>query len=103
MTARTPYCGECRHSIRVHVDGAGLCTVIACPCQGFVSLPYPDEAGHTSGHSGTDTSAARAHRRDSSGETGRVQRAVMAYVGMRGVHGATVVDIRRVVTEHHGS
>jgi len=66
-------------------------------------LPYPSHDGPTSGYSGSETSEARAREADSSGETSRRQKAVLAYLAIRGVYGATWRDVSAVLTIHHGS
>lgn len=62
-------------------------------------LPY---AG-TSGWSGSDTSAERAARDDSSGVTSKRQRAAMALLGQAGERGVTWGELARVLDTHHGA
>lgn len=58
----------------------------------------------TSGYSGTDTSAERAAERDASGETARLQTAVIALLDAAGTEGMTVTEMKKVPGyDHHGS
>jgi hypothetical protein len=64
------------------------------------SLPY----GGTSGWSGTLSSEERAHRRDASGRTGKLQGRVLRHVQLQGARGATIKELREhFPDEHHGS
>jgi hypothetical protein len=70
---------------------------------GLPELPYGHGEQATSGHSGTDTSEARAREADASGETARRQRAVLALLARRKGHGATWREVSQHVGVHHGS
>lgn len=66
-------------------------------------LPYPDpEAGQTSGYSGTDTSADRAHREDADGTTGKRQRAALNWLNASEHRGLTVHELGEIMNWHHG-
>lgn len=69
---------------------------------GLPVLPYGQGDGASSGHSGSDTSEARATEADRSGETARRQRAVLAYLALRQERGATWQEVGRVLDLHHG-
>lgn len=62
-------------------------------------LPY---AG-TSGHSGSDTSKARAVDSDSSGQTARRQKETLALLDSHGQHGLTWKELASLLNLHHGS
>ena len=62
-------------------------------------LPY---AG-TSGHSGSDTSKARALSSDSSGQTARRQRQALALLDSYGSQGLTWKELASLLNLHHGS
>jgi hypothetical protein len=62
------------------------------------ALPY---AG-SSGHSGTDTSKARADLADASGATADRQAAVLDLLGHLGGRGVTVTEVRQRFGWHHG-
>lgn len=65
-------------------------------------LPYADAlTGRSSGWSGSETSAERAHRRDADGDTERLQRRVLGYVAATGEFGATIDDLRKAFPDHH--
>lgn len=70
---------------------------------GLPVLPYGEGERATSGHSGTDTSEARAREADTSGETAARQRAVLRYLAERGRYGATWRDVAMALGVHHGS
>jgi hypothetical protein len=64
-------------------------------------LPY---RGPSSGWSGTDTSQARAERRDTNGATRGLQGRLLRVVEGLGPRGITVAEARRLIPhEHHGS
>jgi hypothetical protein len=65
------------------------------------SLTYPEADGtSTTGHSGTDTSAAQAR----SPKRAKAQQIVLAYLTRREVRGATVAELRQwYPSMHHGS
>lgn len=64
------------------------------------SLPYDG----SSGHSGSETSHDRARERDTTGITGRLQRALLALVSDAGANGLTIAEARQEFTgDHHGS
>lgn len=68
-----------------------------------MTLPYSDpETGRTSGHSGTDTSAARAHREDASGTTAERQNYALREMRLQGTYGLTVKELRDDSGMHHG-
>lgn len=62
-------------------------------------LPY---AG-TSGHSGSETSKARALSSDSSGQTARRQRQALAILDSYGSQGLTWKELASLLNLHHGS
>lgn len=62
-------------------------------------LPY---AG-TSGHSGSETSKARAVHSDSSGQTARRQRQALALLDSYGQQGLTWKELATLLNLHHGS
>lgn len=67
-------------------------------------LPYPDqETGRSSGWSGGQASADRAHRADLSGETGTLQQRALVALGQRGVWGATGKEMGRILNKPHQS
>lgn len=67
-------------------------------------LPYYDaETGHTSGWSGGQASADRAHRADLSGETGTLQQKAFAALVRRGAWGATAKEIGWLLDKPHQS
>jgi hypothetical protein len=67
------------------------------------ALPYPDAVtGQSSGWSGSDTSAARAHRDDTSGRTSKRQRLVMALLSDAGFKGLTYTELGGITGMHHG-
>lgn len=66
------------------------------------TFPVTPYAG-SSGHSGGDTSKARADKRDESGVTGENQQAVLHWLSMRGPKGATWVETGTFLNCHHGS
>lgn len=68
-------------------------------------LPYnDDETGHSSGHSGSDTSKERAHRRDANGQTMRLQSRIGVMLHARKLRGMTVAEARKCFSDsHHGS
>jgi DNA-binding MarR family transcriptional regulator len=68
------------------------------------SLPHPElpYAG-TSGHSGSDTSKARALSSDSSGQTARRQRQALALLDSQGYIGLTWKELASLLNLHHGS
>lgn len=66
-------------------------------------LPYADATtGRSSGWSGSDTSAERAHSQDADGTTGRRQRMVLRALGEAGERGATWTEIAGALHWHHG-
>lgn len=68
-------------------------------------LPYPDdeaESGRTSGHSGSETSADRAHREDEDGTTTARQHSVLSLLSDRGEKGATWFEVAGALGWHHG-
>lgn len=62
-------------------------------------LPYRQ----TSGHSGTDTSKARAEHLDKSGKTAHLQRQVLGVLDKRGSLGVTWRELAEIVNLHHGT
>lgn len=62
-------------------------------------LPY---AG-TSGHSGSETSKARANHADSSGQTARRQRQALTLLDSYGSQGLTWKELASLLGLHHGS
>jgi imidazolonepropionase-like amidohydrolase len=68
-----------------------------------VLLPYADaEAGASSGHSGSDTSAERAHRDDADGTTAARQLQTIRLLDAAGQHGLTWHELARAADWHHG-
>lgn len=69
------------------------------------ALPYPETGGgRTAGHSGTDTSRARALREVASGAVGELQDWVLDELRRAGIDGLTVKDLRDMRPgKHHGS
>lgn len=67
-------------------------------------LPY-NQPEPNSGHSGSDTSAERAKRRDSSGATAKGQARVLALLASSGFIGTTVAEARDALIgdAHHGT
>ncbi len=65
-------------------------------------LPYNDPEP-SSGHSGSETSAARAKKRDSTGRTARTQTRLLTMLASAARRGVTVAEARDVMTQHHGS
>lgn len=104
-----PFCAECHHSAHTHAsaksDWEG-CRVMGCSCDGFRDrmpvLPYDDDGRPSSGWSGSETSHDRAKNDDESGRTAKRQRVVLAYLNIRGTHGATVRETRNALGLHHG-
>lgn len=68
----------------------------------FANLPALGY-GDSSGHSGTDTSAARAEYEDINGITSEKQRAVVIALGFAKAHGVTWREIGDATGWHHGS
>ena len=105
MTATKP-CATCQHPHHDHSDLVGCTAVMGaayCTCQQFTqpSPVTPYDGGTSSGHSGTDTSAARAGRNDTDGTTAHVQDAVMALAAASGVPGLTIRELRQAMPDHH--
>ena len=66
-------------------------------------LPYPDgQTGRSSGWSGSETSAERAHSDDASGVTAKRQARALALLEASGDHGLTWDELARSVAWHHG-
>lgn len=66
-------------------------------------LPYR-QPNPTSGYSGTDTSAARAYRRDGSGATAHTQARILTLLVSSSADGVTVAEARAAMPEsHHGT
>lgn len=118
MTDQTNPCAvtNCGHPEADHSRLAG-CTVVPtgkafCLCSGYragkggpteAAPPVtPYDGGTSSGHSGTDTSAARAQREDADGTTKARQQTVLNYLGTTAHHGVTVKALREVTGWHHG-
>lgn len=69
-----------------------------------VALPYADaETGRTSGWSGSDTSAERAHRQDTDGTTVKRQAQALGLLWSRGARGVTWAEVSDYFGWHHGT
>jgi len=67
-------------------------------------LPYPDAVtGMSSGWSGSETSADRAHIEDSTGVTAQRQRETVRLVRWKGKEGLTWLQLAQITGMHHGS
>jgi hypothetical protein len=66
-------------------------------------LPYGGRADPNSGWSGSETSAERAHTRDTDGTTADLQRRTLVWLGRRGSRGATWKELADAAHVHHGS
>lgn len=67
-------------------------------------LPYGNDDEPNSGHSGSDTSAERAKRRDSSGATAKIQGKIMGKISASDFDGVTVSELRDALPDtHHGT
>lgn len=118
MTDTTNPCAvaNCGHPEADHSRLAGCTAVPAgktfCLCSGYragkggpteATPPVtPYDGGTSSGHSGTDTSAARAQREDTDGTTKRRQQRVLDMLGQAGTQGVTVKVLREATGWHHG-
>lgn len=98
-------CGNCGHT-DMHGEVSGCVNMPTpaswCDCGAYVepvALPY---AG-TSGYSGSSTSQERAERRDASGLTGAVQKAVLEMATQGALNGVTVQEARSHLGMHHGT
>lgn len=66
-------------------------------------LPYPDAVtGVSSGWSGSETSADRAHKEDATGVTTKRQGEVLGALAWREKYGATWVELGNNLGLHHG-
>ena len=66
-------------------------------------LPYPDrETGRSSGWSGSETSAERAHTEDANGTTSERQQTVLLWLNLRRSAGATWKELAEAKGWHHG-
>ena len=66
------------------------------------SVPVLPYAG-TSGHSGSDTSEARARGRDTDGSTAKLQKDIIEQLVLLGAHGATWKELADTLGLHHGT
>jgi len=67
-------------------------------------LPYPDAVtGMSSGWSGSETSANRAHRNDTTGVTAKRQRETLRLLEWKGAEGLTWLQLAQITGMHHGS
>lgn len=70
-----------------------------------VQLPFHPELPYagTSGHSGSDTSEARAIHSDQTGQTARRQKQALALLESYGYEGLTWKELASLLNLHHGS
>jgi len=67
-------------------------------------LPYPDAVtGMSSGWSGSETSADRAHKEDATGVTAKRQRETIRLLEWKGAEGLTWLQLAQITGMHHGS
>jgi len=82
-----------------HYSSAGICT----RCGHRLGGTYPDPVvGMTTGHSGTDTSAALARDEAESGAASKRLREVYIWLVAKGRRGGTVGELRHESGLHHG-
>jgi len=65
-----------------------------------MSIVYPDGTG---GHSGSDTSRARAEHEKSSGRHSERADDTLLFLAIRGEHGATWSEVAEFLDAHHGA